>query len=102
MGTRCFPRWKPARENSVSSRGGLEEEEVVVVSHGDFLHYVSGVINQDGEQEGGWWKNTEVRSCRFWPVGHGDALMMEETPESVTMRNASGPGKELGSGPNAV
>ncbi|KAF9700932.1 hypothetical protein EKO04_000887 [Ascochyta lentis] len=75
----------------------LEEDEIVVVSHGDFLHYVSGDVDQDGEQLGGSWKNTELRSYRFWPVGHQDALM-QETEESVTMRNAEGPGKQLGSG----
>ncbi len=78
----------------------LDSEEIVVVSHGDFLHYVSGDVNQDGEQEGGGWRNTEFRSYRFEPVGHDDALM-QETLESVRLRGASGPGKELGSGEGA-
>ena len=74
-----------------------EEDEVVVVSHGDFLHYVSGDVNQEGEQQNGEWRNTEFRSYRFWPVDHADAVM-QETEESLKMRNASGPGMELGSG----
>jgi len=73
-----------------------DEQEVVVVSHGDFLHYVSGDLNDDGTQRGGWWKNTEFRSFRFFPVGHDDALL-QETEESVKMRDASGPGMEKGS-----
>jgi broad specificity phosphatase PhoE len=73
-----------------------EEDEVVVVSHGDFLHYVTGDINDDGTQAGGWWKNTEFRSYRFFPIGHNDALL-QETEESVKMRDASGPGEEMGS-----
>lgn len=74
-----------------------DEQEVVVVSHGDFLHYVSGDLNDDGSQRGGWWKNTEFRSYRFFPVGHEDALL-EETEESWKMRGAKGPGEEYGSG----
>jgi broad specificity phosphatase PhoE len=73
-----------------------EEEEVVVASHGDFLHYVTGEINDDGTQAKGWWQNTEFRSYRFFPVGHNDALL-QETEESVKMRDASGPGEEKGS-----
>jgi hypothetical protein len=40
----------------------------------------------------GWWTNTECRSYRFYPVGHEEALL-QETEESVKMRNASGPGE---------
>lgn len=79
----------------------LDAQEVVVVSHGDFLHYVSGDVDKEGNQQGGWWKNTEFRSYRFWPVGHEDALL-QETDESVEMRNAAGPGKELGSGSDST
>jgi broad specificity phosphatase PhoE len=73
-----------------------DEQEVVVVSHGDFLHYVTGDINPDGTQAKGWWKNAEFRSFRFEPVGHNDALLVE-TEESYKMRDASGPGEEKGS-----
>jgi broad specificity phosphatase PhoE len=76
-----------------------DEQEIVVVSHGDFLHYVSGDLNEDGSQAGGWWTNTEFRSFRFFPVGHDDALL-QETDESVKSRNASGPGQEKGSALN--
>ncbi|KAH7409887.1 histidine phosphatase superfamily [Phaeosphaeria sp. MPI-PUGE-AT-0046c] len=69
-----------------------EEQEIVIVSHGDFLHYVSGDIDEEGNQQKGWWTNTEFRSYRFYPVGHDEALL-QETDESVKMRNASGPGE---------
>ncbi|KAF2024402.1 hypothetical protein EK21DRAFT_78788 [Setomelanomma holmii] len=73
-----------------------DEHEIVVVSHGNFLHYVTGDINDDGSEAKGWWKNTEFRSYRFFPVGHEEALL-EETEESVKMREASGPGEVKGS-----
>jgi broad specificity phosphatase PhoE len=77
-----------------------EEEEIVVVSHGQFLHYVSRDVDDEGKQINGDWENTEYRSYMFWPVGHEDALL-KETDESVKRRNASGPGKGLGSADNA-
>ncbi|KAH6614251.1 histidine phosphatase superfamily [Boeremia exigua] len=72
------------------------EEEVVVVSHGQFLHYVSCDIDEEGNQLNGDWENTEYRSYRFWPTGHPDALL-QETDQSVQRRNASGRGHAQGS-----
>jgi hypothetical protein len=54
-----------------------DEQEIVVVSHGDFLHHVTGNVNDDGSQAKGWWKNTEFRSYRCYPVGHEHALLQE-------------------------
>ncbi|KAJ8113590.1 hypothetical protein OPT61_g4312 [Boeremia exigua] len=73
-----------------------EEEEIVVVSHGQFLHYVSRDVDDEGKQINGDWENTEYRSYIFWPVDHEDATL-KETDESVKRRNASGPGKQMGS-----
>ncbi|OSS53667.1 hypothetical protein B5807_00708 [Epicoccum nigrum] len=73
-----------------------EEEEIVVVSHGQFLHYVSRDVDEEGRQLGGDWENTEFRSYVFEPVGHVDALL-RETEESVERRRASGPGHSVGS-----
>lgn len=74
-----------------------DEQEIVVVSHGDFLHYVSGDLDENDCQTHGDWQNTETRSYRFYPVGHEDALL-QETEESVKLRHASGPGQAMGSG----
>ena len=73
-----------------------DELEVVVVSHGNFMHYVTGDIKEDGSQDKGFWKNTEFRSYRFFPVGHDEALL-QETEESVRMRRARGEGEQMGS-----
>ncbi|KAF2089104.1 phosphoglycerate mutase-like protein [Saccharata proteae CBS 121410] len=71
------------------------EKEVVCVSHGDFLHHVTGNINDEGEQVGGDWKNAEFRSYRFVDDG-GDDAMIEELEESVKMRDAEGKGLQTG------
>ena len=73
-----------------------DEDEVVVVSHGQFLHYVSRDVDEEGRQLGGDSENTEYRSYVFEPVGHVDALL-RETEESVSRRGASGPGCSMGS-----
>jgi hypothetical protein len=72
------------------------EDEIVVVSHGDFLHFVSGDTDEYGNQLNGDWQNTELRSYRFWPIGHEEALL-QETEESINLRGASGPGQKMGS-----
>lgn len=73
-----------------------QEDEIVIVSHGDFLHHVSRDVDEDGKQIGGDWENTEYRSYIFWPIDHEDALL-KETDESIKRRNASGPGKRIDS-----
>lgn len=75
------------------------EQEIVVVSHGDFLHYVSGDLDENDKQANGDWENCEFRSFRFHPVDHEDALL-QETGESVKLRKASGPGQQMGSASN--
>jgi broad specificity phosphatase PhoE len=72
------------------------EDEIAVVSHGDFLHFVSGDTDENGNQLNGDWENTELRSFRFWPIDHQEALL-QETEESVSMRGASGPGQKMDS-----
>lgn len=97
------PDNKSLESRAVALRNFLrdrKEEEIVVVSHGQFLHYVSRDVDDDGKQINGDWENTEYRSYIFWPVGHQDALL-KETDESVKRRNASGPGKQMGSADDA-
>jgi broad specificity phosphatase PhoE len=72
------------------------EQDIVVVSHGEFLHYVSGDLDENDKQTNGDWENCELRSYRFYPVDHEDALL-QEMEESVKLRNASGPGQAMGS-----
>ncbi|KAJ4985466.1 phosphoglycerate mutase family protein [Stagonosporopsis vannaccii] len=74
----------------------LDEDEIVVASHRQFLHYVTRDVDRQGSQINGDWENTEYRSYMFWPVGHVDALL-QETEESFKRRNASGLGRQTGS-----
>ena len=70
------------------------EDEIVVVSHGNFLHHITGNIDDHGEQTGGFWKNAEFRTYYFDPLDHKDALMTE-TEESYKARLADGPSEEM-------
>jgi broad specificity phosphatase PhoE len=74
-----------------------DEKEIVVVLHGDFLHYVTGDLHEDGSQAKGDWENTEFRSYRFFLEGSEDATL-KETEESVGMRNAKGGGEHINLG----
>ncbi|KAH7090823.1 histidine phosphatase superfamily [Paraphoma chrysanthemicola] len=96
-------RWSPEgpalRARALELRKFLrsrDEREIVVVSHGNFLHYITGDIDDDGKETTGWWKNAEFRTYRYVEREGADALL-EETKESVRMRGASGPGEVIGS-----
>ncbi|KAF2235033.1 phosphoglycerate mutase-like protein [Viridothelium virens] len=71
-----------------------EEKEIVVISHGNFLHHVTGNIDEQGRQTGGDWKNAEYRTYIFDPPDHEDALI-QETEESYRARSADGPSEEM-------
>lgn len=57
------------------------EREVALVSHGFFTHYLTGDVDERGEQTTPWWGETELRTFRF---GEGDGIV--ETEESVERR----------------
>ena len=82
-----------ARELRLLLRG-RDEEEIAVVSHGNFLHHITGNINDHGDQTGGDWKNAEFRSYYFDPPDHEDALI-KETENSYKARLADGPSQEM-------
>lgn len=67
------------------------EKEVVLVAHGFFNHYLTGDVDEKGEQTTPWWKEAELRTYRFvegdrpaWKDGeNGDWAMIEETEASL-------------------
>ena len=65
---------------------GRPEKEVVLVSHGFFNHYLTGDVNDKGEQTTGWWRETELRTY-FFLDGDDDALI-KETEDSIKQRKA--------------
>ncbi|KAK3669324.1 hypothetical protein LTR78_010786 [Recurvomyces mirabilis] len=62
------------------------EKEVALVSHGFFNHYVTGDVNEKGEQTTPWWQETELRTFRF--VDGGEEAMIKETDDSMLRRGA--------------
>ncbi|GAB7347630.1 hypothetical protein MBLNU459_g4500t1 [Dothideomycetes sp. NU459] len=65
-----------------------DEGHVVLVSHGFFAHYLTGSINDKGEQTTTWWTETEHRSFHF--EGADDEAMIKETEESRDRRRRDG------------
>ncbi|KAL1310972.1 hypothetical protein AAFC00_001192 [Neodothiora populina] len=66
------------------------EKEVVLVSHGNFAHYLTGDVDEKGEQTTPWWINDEFRTFVFAPEddekeGAASASLLE-TEESVARR----------------
>ena len=63
------------------------EKEVVLVSHGFFNHYLTGDVNEKGEQTTSWWQETELRTFTF--VTGDDSAKIQETEDSRQDRDAS-------------
>jgi len=61
-----------------------DEKEIVLVTHGFFAHYLTGDVNEKGEQTTGWWQETELRTFDF--VDGGEKATIKETEESL-LRN---------------
>lgn len=55
------------------------------MSHGFFNHYLTGDVNEKGEQTTGWWKEAEIRSFRFESEEDEEARIAE-TQESIDFR----------------
>lgn len=49
-----------------------DKKEVVVVTHGRFAHFLTGNVNDQGEQTTGWWQDAELRSFEFVQADSGD------------------------------
>ena len=59
----------------------------MLVSHGFFNHYLTGDVNEKGEQTTSWWQETELRTFTFV---EGDAsAKIRETDESLGQRDSS-------------
>lgn len=71
-----------------------KEKEVVLVSHGFFNHYLTGDVNEKGEQTTGWWREAEIRTFTFESENDGDAKI-KETQESVDLRIKEAESEEL-------
>lgn len=75
-------RWLKARE----------EHEIVLVTHGRFAHYLTGTVNEKGEQTTGWWADAEVRTFDFVDRqidDPDDQALLREAHESIKKRTSS-------------
>lgn len=60
------------------------EKEVALVSHGFFNHYLTGDVDEKGEQTTPWWEETELRTYVF--VEGSEVAIIRETEESLMRR----------------
>lgn len=49
------------------------ENEIVLVAHGYFNHYMTGDVREDGYQTTPWWKEAEIRTYTFDDSGEIEA-----------------------------
>ncbi|KAM0545359.1 hypothetical protein ACHAPJ_011431 [Fusarium lateritium] len=86
------------KERAVGARAALqqlarsleENEHVVVVTHGAFLHFLTEDYYGVKPKNATGWTNTEFRSYQFLGADNGDAALVE-TQESWTKRNGDIP-----------
>jgi len=68
-----------------------EEDEIVLISHGRFCHFITGDVDDEGEQTTGWWQDAELRSFQFVQDQNDDSsdeAVLQETEESMQQRKA--------------
>ncbi|KAF1981842.1 phosphoglycerate mutase-like protein [Aulographum hederae CBS 113979] len=73
------------------------ERNIVLVAHGHFLHYLTSMMREDGEQEGGMWVNAEWRAYGYDSGEGGEEARLVEREESWRRRGARGPSWAVGS-----
>ncbi|KAF2720971.1 hypothetical protein K431DRAFT_269474 [Polychaeton citri CBS 116435] len=61
------------------------EREAVLVCHGLFAHYITGEVDEKGNQTTGWWKDAELRTYRFTDGADEMALLSQVKAEALSM-----------------
>ncbi|KAL9041242.1 MAG: hypothetical protein Q9214_004176 [Letrouitia sp. 1 TL-2023] len=64
------------------------EKEIVVVTHGGLLHYLTEDWTESGKFSGTGWENTEFRTYHFLNDNSGDASMTETTGSKKSRRGS--------------
>ncbi|KAI9835870.1 MAG: hypothetical protein M1819_001768 [Sarea resinae] len=90
-------KWAPdsetVRARAKAARNWLKarpEKEIVLVTHGGFLHFFTEDWTDSNKYEGTGWTNTEFRSYRFTAGDSDDAnASLIETPESRELRRGT-------------
>ncbi|KAI9738748.1 MAG: hypothetical protein M1834_008255 [Cirrosporium novae-zelandiae] len=86
-------RAKWVRKWLQAKTSGLDEDtDVVMVTHGGFLHYLTEDWNGFGQFEGTGWSNTEFRSYNFASTADAEENPhFAETQESIQRRTGNNP-----------
>lgn len=101
---RFAPTNKALKERALAARRWLKarpEKEIIVVTHGGYLHYFTEDWEDSSQYQGTGWVNTEYRTYTFSEETHdvdlegnsldGDNASIVETIESRTRRGKEGP-----------
>ncbi|KAJ5209618.1 Histidine phosphatase superfamily clade-1 [Penicillium cf. viridicatum] len=101
---RYAPTNKALKERARAARRWLKarpEKEIVMVTHGGFLHYFTEDWEDSSQFQGTGWSNTEYRTFSFSEETHtddlegypldGDNASLEETIDSRQRRGKTGP-----------
>ncbi|RAL16305.1 uncharacterized protein BO97DRAFT_440096 [Aspergillus homomorphus CBS 101889] len=104
MSGRYAPTNKAIKERARAARRWLKarpEQEIVLVTHGGFLHYFTEDWEDSSQFQGTGWTNTEYRTYQFSEEVHtddlegyqidGDNATLVETLESRQRRGKKGP-----------
>ena len=71
------------------------EKEIAMVSHGFFSHFLTGDVDDHGQQTTPWWNEAELRTYKF-VEGDDKMARIEETQESLASRGGVGEGGHYG------
>ncbi|KAL9113578.1 MAG: hypothetical protein Q9227_002316 [Pyrenula ochraceoflavens] len=100
MGTKYAPNSNAIRARAAEARDWIREKtknidgDVVLVSHGGFLHYFTEDFEDSGVHNGTGWSNTEYRTYTWTQEAEAHLI---ETPESRVRRGKSpvAPSREM-------
>ncbi|KAJ6120421.1 phosphoglycerate mutase-like protein [Penicillium sp. IBT 18751x] len=65
------------------------EKEIVVVSHGGFLHFLTEDWEEGCKGEGTGWVNTEFRTYEFESMANGHGQKCHEGPSEISLRETA-------------
>lgn len=72
------------------------EKHIVLVTHGRFAHYLTGNVNEKGEQTSAWWAEGEFKSFEFAvDEPHSEEALIVETEESKERRKRKNQDKDV-------
>lgn len=62
------------------------EKEIVLVAHGNFNHFLTGDVDDQGNQTTGYWQHAELRTYRFAEDSPEDVAAIVESKDEADSR----------------